>query len=67
MKLDEEEKEIYCVECNGYLWSASIHDDEPELRKCPYQKDPMGHCTGRLPDMGKATGQPEVMANANHT
>lgn len=47
---DPEEKQIHCRECNGYLWSVSIYDkDVPVLQACPYQKDPMGHCTGKLP------------------
>ena len=47
MKLDDEEKEIYCHECNAYLWSTSSYEPGPDLIKCPYQKDPSGQCTGK--------------------
>lgn len=47
MKLDDEEKEIFCKECSGYLYSMSIHDPGPDLVACPMQRDPSGHCTGR--------------------
>jgi hypothetical protein len=46
MKLDDGEKEIFCIDCNAYLFSMSIHDPGPELINCPMQKDPMGKCTG---------------------
>lgn len=47
MKLDDEEKEIFCIECSAYLFSMSIHDSGPALIECPMQKDPAGECTGK--------------------
>lgn len=51
--LDEHEVQVYCAECNGYLWSLGA--DEAGLstggtieRSCPYVKDPLGRCTGRV-------------------
>lgn len=59
--VDSEEKEIHCRECNGYLWSVSIYDEVPELIKCPFMKDPTGHCTERYP---KPKEQPKEKQNA---
>lgn len=54
---DTEETKVYCEECNGYLWSVSRREEilgklairsDTILRKCPYQKDCLGNCTGNL-------------------
>lgn len=52
MRIDDQEIEVHCRQCNGYLYSigpseaeASVRLD-PSIIDCPMQKDPTGHCTG---------------------
>lgn len=49
---DPDEKKIYCKECNGYLWSVSVHDPWKDLISCPFVKGPDGQCTGKFPEKG---------------
>lgn len=47
---DPDECKVYCEECNGYLWSIAAvenHGQDSKLITCPYQRDPVGECTGR--------------------
>jgi len=59
MKLDQDEVEVICKNCNSYLWSVSkaemvdahhLLTDEARntyvLIACPCKRDPLGHCTG---------------------
>ncbi len=54
---DPEELKAYCKECNGYLFSMSVHDvalDDPRVKNgailmaCPMVKAPGGGCTGEF-------------------
>lgn len=52
MRLDDQEIQVFCRQCNGYLYSIGPSEAEarvpadPSLVDCPMQKDPRGHCTG---------------------
>lgn len=52
MRIDDEEVEVICAQCNGYLWSVGPGEDESGqssvLINCPMQKDPLGRCTGNM-------------------
>lgn len=60
-RIDPQEVEVWCRQCNGYLYSVGPLEAEsacknPDvsydpgqrvmLTECPMKKDPMGSCTG---------------------
>lgn len=49
---DPEEVRLHCAQCNGYLYSVSIHDHPPKdrLLLCPMKLDSRGKCTGNFKD-----------------
>jgi len=58
-RIDNEEIEVMCRQCNGYLWSigpaeALVASEtygpayDASLADCPMKKDPLGKCTGKL-------------------
>jgi hypothetical protein len=54
VKIDDDEVEVYCVRCNGYLYSIGPAEAEererygqdPQFVDCPMKKGPRGECTG---------------------
>lgn len=63
MRIDDQEIQVFCRQCNGYLYSIGPEEAEarrtldPSLVDCPMQKDPTGHCTGN-PRKSQTSTQP---------
>jgi hypothetical protein len=51
-RIDDDEIEVFCRQCNGYLYSIGPAEAESrpwidsQLVECPMKKGPLGECTG---------------------